>query len=74
VVCSRAGDCLPELVLGATSLGVSGGVFIGARRGVVAWARAAGKGSTRGKTGGAATLLAPASPAAEKCRRGFLRG
>jgi hypothetical protein len=31
VVRPRAGDCSPELVLGATRLGASSGAFIGAR-------------------------------------------
>jgi hypothetical protein len=38
VVRPYAGDCLPELVLGATSSGASGGAFIGARGRMVAWA------------------------------------
>jgi hypothetical protein len=59
VVRPCVGDCSPELVLGATSSGASGGAFISARGGMVAWARAAGEGETRGKTGGAADSLAP---------------
>jgi hypothetical protein len=75
VVCPRVGGDLPELGLGAMSLGAFGGAFIGARGGVEAWARATGEGLTRGKTGGAAALLAPAglavapaAPAAEENR------
>jgi hypothetical protein len=65
------------------SLGAAGGAFIGARGGVVAWARAVREGSTRGETGGAAALLAPvgarrgASSAHGRgmpLREGFLRG
>jgi hypothetical protein len=47
----RAGDCSSELVLWATSSGACGGVFLGARGGMVAWARAAGVGETRAKPG-----------------------
>jgi hypothetical protein len=72
----RTGGDSPELGLGVMSLGASRGAFIGAMGGMVAWARAAGESETRGKTGGAATLLvpaglavAPAAPAAEECRR-----
>jgi hypothetical protein len=56
VVRARAGDCSPELVLGATSSGAFGGAFIGARDGMVAWARAAGKGPTRGQNRGCSCL------------------
>jgi hypothetical protein len=43
----HVGGDSPELGLGATSLGASGGAFIGVRGGMVAWARAARGGETR---------------------------
>jgi hypothetical protein len=76
VVCPRVGGDSPELGLGAMSLGASGGAFICSRGGVVAWARAAREGLTRGKTESVAALLAsvgltlaPAAPASEENRR-----
>jgi hypothetical protein len=60
VVRPCAGDCLLELVLGAMSSGATGGAFMGARGGMVAWARAVGEGETTSKTRGAAASLAPA--------------
>jgi hypothetical protein len=73
VVCPRAGGDLLELGWDG-ELRASGGAFIGARGRMAAWARAAGKGATRGKTGGAAASLlmarlavAPAAPAIGKC-------
>jgi hypothetical protein len=63
--------------LGAASSGASGGAFIGLRRRMVAWARAAGEGATTGsKIGDATALLSPArlavaptAPAVGKCHR-----
>jgi hypothetical protein len=65
-----------------SSLGASGGAFIGARGGMVAWARAAGEGETRGKNGrsflagagGARRGASSARGRGKSSREGFLRG
>jgi hypothetical protein len=77
VVCPRVGGDAPVLGLGATSSGASGGAFIGAREGMVAWAGAAGKGPTRGQNRGHSCLagaggglaVALAAPTVEESRR-----
>jgi hypothetical protein len=83
VVCPRASDCSPELVLGATSSWASGWALIGVRGRMVAWAQAAGEGETRGQNRGRSRLAGAsgahhgASSAHGKGkppRGGFLRG
>jgi hypothetical protein len=61
VVRPHAGDCSPELVLGVTSSGAFGGAFIGARGGMVAWARATREGETRGQNRGCSYLVGAGS-------------
>jgi hypothetical protein len=69
VVRPRAGGDSPKLGLGSTSSGASGGAFIGAREGMVAWARATGKGLTRGPHRGHSCLagLGGGSPWRQQC-------
>jgi hypothetical protein len=76
VVCPRTGGDSPELKVGGDDHRDLRWAFIGTRGGMVAWARAAGGGETKGKTRGAAALLvpaglgmAPAAPTTEECRR-----
>jgi hypothetical protein len=49
----RAGSGSSELGWGRRALWASGGAFIGARGRIVAWAQAAGRGTTRGPIPGA---------------------
>jgi hypothetical protein len=78
VVGPRAGGDSPKLRFGATSSGASGGAFIGAREGMVAWARAVGEGPTRGQNRGCSCLAGASggsrSASSARSRRKSLRG
>jgi hypothetical protein len=80
---SMRGWWLAGVGLGAASSGASGGAFIGARGRIVAWARAAGEGVTKGQNRGSGCLAVTgeahrgtSSARGRKMppRGGFLRG
>jgi hypothetical protein len=54
------------LGVGASNSGALGGAFIGARGRMVAWARAAGEGETRGKNQGCICVTGASSQVAPR--------